>query len=147
MTKLHSTLSTSPDPSLLEMRILANHGADPRFAFLRKGGKWRDVWERIRKGERGTEKEVEETKGGLGLVAYGSDSDDEGSDEEETKEEEPVAEPEIEEPPLPVEEASLPTSVVEESEEDRAKKEAKAAKAREWARKRKEAREAASQAG
>ncbi|ORY62856.1 hypothetical protein BCR35DRAFT_334818 [Leucosporidium creatinivorum] len=60
MHKLHLTLLTSPDPSLLEIRILANHGTDPRFSFLRKGGKWSDVWEGIRRGEDKAAEEVRE---------------------------------------------------------------------------------------
>lgn len=125
MKKLHQTLSGSPDPSLLEIRILASHGVDPRFSFLRKGGRFREVWDKIREGdteEAVAEVEVEKESGSL-LVAYASDSDD------EEKKEEVVAEEEI-----PI--------VEEESEEARLKKEMKAEKAREWARKRKEAREA-----
>jgi len=30
----------------LEMRILANHGSDPRFAFLR--GRWKKAWDRAK---------------------------------------------------------------------------------------------------
>ncbi|KAI6103754.1 hypothetical protein EDD16DRAFT_1582823, partial [Pisolithus croceorrhizus] len=33
---------SSPNPAQLEMRILANHGADKRFAFLR--GRWSRKW-------------------------------------------------------------------------------------------------------
>ncbi|KIL63732.1 hypothetical protein M378DRAFT_186945 [Amanita muscaria Koide BX008] len=35
-------LHSSPNPAQLEMRILANHGADKRFAFLR--GRWSHAW-------------------------------------------------------------------------------------------------------
>lgn len=134
MRKLSATLSVAADPSLLEIRILANHGNDPRFGFLRRGGKWREVWEAIRK-EGKVEKVVAATgSGGFGLVAYGSDSEgeEEGTTEEALEEVsadlDHLAEKETLIPPL-------------ETEEERAKKEAKAEKAREWARKRREARE------
>ncbi|GAA6059075.1 hypothetical protein JCM10212_002046 [Sporobolomyces blumeae] len=90
MRKLHQTLLSASNPSLLEMRILTQRaGTDPRFDFLRNGGRWRDVWDRIRKGEVvKTRDEVRQEEadgktkraraGGLGgLVGYGSDSDSE----------------------------------------------------------------------
>ncbi|CDO74312.1 hypothetical protein BN946_scf184800.g1 [Trametes cinnabarina] len=42
MRRTASHVLSSPNPSQLEMRILANHGADPRFAFLR--GRWSRTW-------------------------------------------------------------------------------------------------------
>ncbi|EIW74225.1 hypothetical protein CONPUDRAFT_170245 [Coniophora puteana RWD-64-598 SS2] len=42
MRRTATHLSTSPNPAQLEMRILANHGADRRFAFLR--GRWSRAW-------------------------------------------------------------------------------------------------------
>ncbi|KNF00553.1 hypothetical protein PSTG_06246 [Puccinia striiformis f. sp. tritici PST-78] len=49
MKRTLEALKTSPSPSLLEIRILANHGNDPRFSsFLRREGKWRDYWESIK---------------------------------------------------------------------------------------------------
>ncbi|GAA6035256.1 hypothetical protein JCM8097_008787 [Rhodosporidiobolus ruineniae] len=101
MHKLHATLSTSPNPSLLELRILANHGSDPKFAFLRavrpgvreseRERRAREVWGRIRRGEKVDERgelvaeEKEEKKGGGalgGLAAYGSDSGDDSANDE-----------------------------------------------------------------
>jgi hypothetical protein len=40
-------LAASDNPAQLEMRILANHGADRRFCFLR--GHWPEVWDKIKK--------------------------------------------------------------------------------------------------
>lgn len=134
MKKLHLTLSASPDPSLLEMRILANHGVDPRFSFLRKGGKFREVWDQLRK-EVDTVKENPMVASGSGLVAYGSDSEEEveGVDEvEEVKTKVHVVDVGNGEPEL---EVALKVTV-----EDKLKQELKAEKAREWARKRKAAR-------
>ncbi|GAA5887565.1 hypothetical protein JCM5296_002620 [Sporobolomyces johnsonii] len=149
MRKLATTLSSAADPTMLEIRILTHHGADERFAFLRKGGKWRDVWERIRRGERvggekGEEKEEREEKGGLGgLAAYGSDSEDEGEEEAVEK----VLDAEAVDA---VDAASTlqpgPAAAVED-DEARRKQEARAEKAREWARKRLAAREAAEREG
>ncbi|EMD35727.1 hypothetical protein CERSUDRAFT_115685 [Gelatoporia subvermispora B] len=80
----------SPNPAQLELRILANHGADPRFAFLR--GRWSRAW-RTAKGRVRLEKEQEAKErreqttaqkpaSALGgLTGYG-DSDAEDSGEE-----------------------------------------------------------------
>ena len=120
MTRLHTTLLASPDPALLEIRILANHAADERFSFLRRGGQYRKIWEEMRSAKI----VVEEVGGGGGLgglVGYGSDSDEEG----ETAQEE----------------------VVEEETDDaaveRSKKAAKLAKATAWSAARRAEREAA----
>ena len=77
-------LHSSPNPAQLEMRILANHGADKRFAFLR--GRWRRAWKlmkiRLQSEEtvkQTTRKDNERTGGSLNaLVGYG-DSDEDGS--------------------------------------------------------------------
>lgn len=127
MKKLHLTLSASPDPSLLEMRILANHGVDPRFSFLRKGGKFREVWDQLRK-EVNVVVVDPNLPSGSGLVAYGSDSEDEVVEEEEEKV--IFAEGEVE----------VTLELPEETVEEQSKKELKAEKVREWARKRKAAR-------
>ncbi|GAA5851567.1 hypothetical protein JCM9279_006900 [Rhodotorula babjevae] len=158
MHRLHATLSSSPNPSLLELRILANHGADARFAFLRpgaRGGRWRETWERIRSGElRADGEEKEETpvgereegeKGGgmAGLAAYGSSDEDEGGDEA-ARAEVGAAEPEA--LARPGGQAAEEGPSVEEDpaavQERLRRQEQKAEKARAWAQKRREAREA-----
>lgn len=161
MQRLHSTLSTAQNPSLLELRILTNHSSDPKFQFLKKGGKWREIWERIRRGEKielrseREKREAEEKKdvrgaGGLaGLGDYGS-SDSESDEEEESEKVQETKEEAIEQVVSDGADATISSGVVidqeseqgtELDEEERRKKEAKAEKVREWARKRQEARE------
>ena len=140
MTKLAGTLAASPDPNLLELRILANHGSDPRFAFLRKGGKWANHWADLRAPKPppplAAVERSEPVGGGLGLVAYESDADDES----DGKAERPV---EVLSPTNDTGKCVVDEAVANEFDEaERARKEAKAEKARAWAAKRKLAREA-----
>lgn len=134
---MHRTAShvlTSPNPAQLEMRILANHGADPRFAFLR--GRWARAW-RLEKGrvrvqheEERNEEEAGKGKGKVGLgrlTGYG-DSDEESESEVEGAK---------------VEEETKAGSVAAEfghasvaQTDDESIKEARRARAREWAEKR-----------
>ncbi|KAM0746896.1 hypothetical protein T439DRAFT_329169 [Meredithblackwellia eburnea MCA 4105] len=141
MHKLHATLSSSPNPSILEIRILANHGSDPRFQFLRNGGQWRDVWERIRAGQKGVDSPgvTDETKDDKladrarsSLVAYGSDSDSE-VEEEGDKEEKKGTKDDEANPII----SDLPAASVVVDDVARKKLE----RAKEWAAKRKAARE------
>ena len=75
MRRTASHLLSSPNPAQLEMRILANHGGDRRFSFLR--GRWKNVWS-LSKAKARLEKEKEAEKtAGLGILAgYGSDDND-----------------------------------------------------------------------
>lgn len=160
MQALHATLSSSPDPALLEIRILTNHGSDERFSFLRKGGKFRDIWEAMRSGKDSEdaaidEKSIEEKSVGTGLVGYdGSDSDsDSGADNEAAKEISPVTTtttPASVIGALPALPDTTTLSTIdgleiieggEEVEEAERKRLVKLEKVKEWARKRKEARE------
>ncbi|KAI6033579.1 hypothetical protein PISMIDRAFT_684521 [Pisolithus microcarpus 441] len=75
---------SSPNPAQLEMRILANHGADKRFAFLR--GRWSRAWkvakELARQERRARESEQPDKPSGSSqgvIVGYG---DSEGSGDE-----------------------------------------------------------------
>ncbi|KAI5996945.1 hypothetical protein EDD15DRAFT_2246890 [Pisolithus albus] len=78
---------SSPNPAQLEMRILANHGADKRFAFLR--GRWSRAWKvakelaRQERRARESEKEEEPPSGNSSLqgliVGYG-DSEESGDE-------------------------------------------------------------------
>ena len=134
MRRTAGHLASSPNPVQLEARILANHGADKRFAFLR--GRWRNAWtdmknearlEILRKKREEESKKASTTKGGgsllTGLADYG-DSDEDSDADEERKNEEPVEEVvEVSKPPPP-------------EADDEAKKEARRARAREWASKR-----------
>lgn len=176
MSRLHTTLSRSPNPALLELRILANHGSDVRFAsFLKRDGKWREAWETMRRGPGhgqgsgqvvaevgdGPDKEREEknptTTGLGGLADYGSDSDDgtESADAGHSSVASPAPVPSTlaadtptaAAPPaeVPAADSSVPTSGDRASidgltEEQRLRQAARAAKAREWAQRRREAR-------
>lgn len=50
MQRTAKALTQSDNRPLLEMKILANHGSDPRFAFLRSGKAqlWSDVWQALK---------------------------------------------------------------------------------------------------
>lgn len=74
---------SSPNPAQLEMRILANHGADRRFAFLR--GRWKKAWTLAKETVRQQEEQARKmeqpvnTSSIPGLVGYG-DSDESGNE-------------------------------------------------------------------
>jgi hypothetical protein len=78
-------LSASPNPQVLEMRILANHASDERFAFLK--GRWKDAWERVkaevRKGKATAEAPKERKTVGALIGGYASsdEEEDEGDGE------------------------------------------------------------------
>ncbi|KAF9467615.1 hypothetical protein BDZ94DRAFT_1248551 [Collybia nuda] len=131
MRRTASHLLSSPNPAQLEMRILANHGSDKRFAFLR--GRWSRTW-KMYKGKARMEKEAEEKKKetakGLGILAgYGdSDVDSDASDgDDETKREHPET--------AKVEQTSVPDAHSTEVSTDLAQ-EARRIRAKEWAEKR-----------
>ncbi|WOO77052.1 uncharacterized protein LOC62_01G000651 [Vanrija pseudolonga] len=48
MTHTAKSLAASPNPAMLEMRIVTRHASDARFAFLRAGGPWSGAWSRVR---------------------------------------------------------------------------------------------------
>jgi hypothetical protein len=84
MRRTASHLLSSPNPAQLEMRILANHGSDRRFAFLR--GRYARSW-RMTKMKLRSEKEEEGRKKEVallgGLLGYGeSESEEEGGESE-----------------------------------------------------------------
>jgi hypothetical protein len=49
MRRTATHIISSPNPEQLEMRILANHGKDARFSFLR--GRWKCAWIRLKEEE------------------------------------------------------------------------------------------------
>ncbi|WWC70325.1 uncharacterized protein I206_104275 [Kwoniella pini CBS 10737] len=71
-------ISSSPNSSILEMRILTNHSTDERFSFLK--GRYKCIWEKVKnelKKEKEGERRKEEKSKGLGLGGLGGyDSDD-----------------------------------------------------------------------
>ncbi|KAH8105187.1 hypothetical protein BXZ70DRAFT_509055 [Cristinia sonorae] len=132
MRRTATHLLTSPNPAQLEMRILANHGADPRFAFLR--GRWARKWRLLKvrarvEHDNQQQKEKEKGMGALGgLAGYGdSDSEEEGGEGGEGEREKGGT-------------LGKMTAVVSggegKDEEDEAMKAARRARAKEWAEKR-----------
>jgi len=109
------------------MRILANHGGDRRFSFLR--GRWKNVWS-LSKAKARLEKEKEaENTAGLGLLA-GYGSDDNSSDQEANEGDQGLV------PDVPLtEEQSQVHEAMPGSAEDAAK-EARRKRLKEWTEKR-----------
>ncbi|KAL0569366.1 hypothetical protein V5O48_012601 [Marasmius crinis-equi] len=137
MRRTAKHISTSPNPGQLEMRILANHGNDKRFAFLR--GRWRHAWQII-KGKARMEQEKEKKKPALlgGLAAYGDSSGDEDSEGGPSRG--------ISEQPESVADAIMATTLPSEpqpgqpnADDDATAKEARRTRAKEWMAKRKAA--------
>ncbi|KAJ3566221.1 hypothetical protein NP233_g7134 [Leucocoprinus birnbaumii] len=123
MRRTAAHLLASPNPAQLEMRILANHGADKRFAFLK--GRWSHSWLHIKaklraEKEEKERKEKERKAEGLGMLAGYDTSSDEDSDNAENDDKN-------------VREEGL-DAIKAETEET--KKELRRQKAKEWAEKR-----------
>ncbi|KAI6044139.1 hypothetical protein EDC04DRAFT_3138098 [Pisolithus marmoratus] len=78
---------SSPNPAQLEMRILANHGADKRFAFLR--GRWSRAWKASKELARQEQREAQKAEklSGCsslqGLIADYGDSEGSGDEPSE----------------------------------------------------------------
>jgi hypothetical protein len=132
MRRTASHLLSSPNPAQLEMRILANHGGDRRFSFLR--GRWKNVWS-LSKAKARLEKEREAEKAaGLGVLAgYGSDDND--SDQEANDGVQGV----IPEVPLCEEKHQVQEAIPGGG--DDAAKEARRKRLKEWAEKRRAAKD------
>ena len=128
MQRTAAHLHSSPDRMRLAARILANHGADRRFAFLR--GRWKHAWMRAQRTvEQEAARKMESEKvmpaGLIGLSGYG-ESDGENSSEDDASS--TVADADRPQHP------SVPTI----DEEEEAKKEARRRRAREWALRRRQ---------
>lgn len=81
MRRTATHVISSPNSEQLEMRILANHGKDPRFSFLR--GRWKSAWIQLKEEEM-AKLECSKPKQAMGmsnLIAYGTDSDEEDAEE------------------------------------------------------------------
>jgi hypothetical protein len=129
----------------LRARILAHHGADVRFAFLR--GRWGRAWARAQAdANRAVLAEQEQEKaqgpGALGgLTGYGSGSEDDADGEDEDEDEDEVRVEVIEHAQV-LEEAPEDLQEAQPDSEEialRMAQEARRAKAREWAEKRRAA--------
>lgn len=73
MRRTAKNLQSASNPAQLEMRILANFGADKRFAFLR--GRWSRSWASMKHHS----KDAKAKTPALGALANYSDSDDNSS--------------------------------------------------------------------
>ena len=128
MCRTASHLISSPNPAQLEMRILANHGADKRFAFLR--GRWSRVWrtekERARQHQAEEAKKIQSQMALMplgGLAGYGdSDTDGEESTDKPIKE--------------PGDAVDTPACTQDDHSSEDAVKEARRARAKEWSARR-----------
>lgn len=97
------SLSESPDPRVLEMRILANHAKDERFAFLR--GRYNAIWtgtkdhvRRVKMEDPARKKKEEKA---VGALLGGYDSSDEEDGDETDQGGDPVGPPASPPPPSP----------------------------------------------
>jgi len=136
-------LLSSPNPAQLEMRILANHGGDRRFQFLR--GRWSRAW-RLAKSKAKLEKEheAEEKKkqeeaqksgAGLGILAgYGS-----GNSDSEEEPPQPKAENAQTEVPTKPSEAETSEKAGNKDIDEEVIKEARRKRLKEWTEKRRAA--------
>ncbi|KAJ2933173.1 hypothetical protein H1R20_g3894, partial [Candolleomyces eurysporus] len=155
MERTAKHLLSASNPAQLEMKILANYGADPRFSFLRDGGRWHQDWLEVKaklKEEKSREENEKKAGSGLGgLTGYGSESDSEGDEdaadpdgpEIAAKEPSPSPPPAPPLPPPPPPPLPPPPELSEVTgrgtsldEEERLKEERRA-RAREWMLKRK----------
>lgn len=142
MRRTAAHVLASPTPAQLEMRILANHGADARFAFLR--GRWSRAW-KITKGrarleieaQKKEKEEKEKQKAGLGgLAGYGDSDEDSGDADDEEPQQPYVVETRLVQAESTT---SVETPPDQAAASDEAAKEARRARAREWAEKRRAA--------
>ncbi|KAH9840176.1 uncharacterized protein C8Q71DRAFT_480363 [Rhodofomes roseus] len=130
MRRTASHVLSSPNPAQLEMRILANHGADGRFAFLK--GRWSRAW-RLAKTHARMDKEQTEARqaqpnpGLGGLAGYGGSDSEADSDPGQSEE---AAEDKPDEA-----DSKSPVEVPDDVQDDDAKA-ARRARAKEWAEKR-----------
>ena len=151
-TAVHVVRATND--AQLRARILAHHGADVRFAFLR--GRWGRAWARAQADANHAAVVEREKAQGVrvlgGLTGYGSGSEGDADDDDNDGDEENevhVAAGGVTEHPLP----QVLGETLEERQETqpeelalRTAQEARRAKAREWAEKRRAAKSLASAA-
>lgn len=129
MSHTITALFASPNPQILELRILTNHAGDPRFSFLK--GRYRIAWQRMKdeRDPRTIKHRLEETSrlaaeekeegrecGIRGLMgAYGDSDNDSVSDSGEVNEAEREKPPDQElSPPPPPPEEDPPFSAPDE---------------------------------
>jgi hypothetical protein len=148
MERTAKHLLSASNPAQLEMKIMANYGADQRFSFLRDGGRWYQNWLKVKarlKEAKSCEENEKKAGSGLGgLTGYGSESDSEGNgdfDEQQTVAKElppsPPPPPPLPPPPSPPPELSEVTDCDTSLDQGEKIKEERRARAREWMVKRK----------
>ncbi|CAH7675684.1 hypothetical protein BY996DRAFT_8384594 [Phakopsora pachyrhizi] len=93
MSRTLAALRASPAPSMLEIRILTNHGNDSRFSsFLRRDGKWREYWDNMKSGlietdsipfapQSSPQLVASTPKTLMGLADYGESSEEDADDD------------------------------------------------------------------
>ncbi|KAJ3851302.1 hypothetical protein EV368DRAFT_74671 [Lentinula lateritia] len=128
MRRTAKSILASPNPAQLELRILANHGADARFAFLR--GRWSRAWRTVKAHARSDHKTEQEQRAasktsslGMGLVADYADSDESG-EERQTEFKDQVQ--------VEKAEAEVVSTELNQGEGIEAAQELRRARAREW---------------
>ena len=145
MRRTASHVVRATNDAQLRARILAHHGADPRFAFLR--GRWGRAWALAQaEAHRDVLAEQEAQSSGAlgGLTGYGSGSDDD-DDGDDAVDEGGGGDGDVEPAPVLGEEALDVSSPQEAAQSEvqelalRVAQEARRAKAREWAEKRRAA--------
>lgn len=82
MDRAAGHILSSPNPGQLEMKILVNHAADPRFAFLK--GRWKRAWTQAKAANTKDAKpaKLETGESALAGLATYSDSDESAAQEE-----------------------------------------------------------------
>ncbi|KAG8876721.1 hypothetical protein FRB97_003981 [Tulasnella sp. 331] len=87
MSRTAKHILSSPNPTQLESRILANHGMDPRFAFLR--GRWKRRWEAVKADvinkTKATRPVPAASSSSLVMYGSGSESDSEAGSDSDTR--------------------------------------------------------------
>jgi hypothetical protein len=138
------SMSSSPNPQLLEIRILANHAKDERFSFLR--GRYKHVWEKVKMEVRQAKREKEKGKE-IGLGGLMGDYDSDESEEEQIEDEEIPPEPDVSPPSppsllddqSPPEAAGIRTTQDFHEDEEETKRRIRREKVEEWKRARAQA--------
>lgn len=138
MRRTAAHILSSPNPAQLEMRILANHGSDQRFAFLR--GRWSRAW-RTTKSHNKVTLHAEKLNAGAkskdseaalgGLLGYGDSDESQQSDSDVGSERKGASLPMI----VGLQGATSSNTIDNPSDDEI--KRARRAKAREWSKRRK----------
>lgn len=125
------SLSASPNPALLEMRILAHHGADRRFDFLK--GRYARAW----RGVKNPAPKADAMGSLLGGYESSEDEDEEGEGGQDAADEaKPMAAPPTDTPDAGMAVDATATPTADEAQEEE-KRRLRREKARLWAEKRK----------